>query len=118
MPTRTRTPEVVDADRLEVHQYAGTAAIVDLRDDDERHATGWIAGAVHVPTSVIEEQEGLAPGTTILVCSGGATAGRVARRLRDGGHDVGSLDGGMQAWIASGRPVVGLAHWHTTAPRP
>ncbi len=135
-PTRphavTGLPDtVISPGVLEVHQYAGTATIVDVRERDELTELGWIAGALHVPPAMFElwadpagplHRPALDPERpTVVYCDTGARSAVAAAHLRELGHlHVLRLEGGLDAWIHAGHPVAGLKPWHTgpTSPAP
>lgn len=108
---------------LEVHQYARTATIVDVREREELVETGWVAGALHVPPAIFElwaDPSGPLHRTppdprrpVVVYCDSGTRSMRAAARLRElGHHDVAHLDGGLEAWIRADLPVAGLKPWH------
>ena len=97
-------------------EIADGALIVDIREATERKNTGAIAGAVHVPRGLLEFKADSTLSThlpdfapdrrTILYCaSGGRSALAVATLKQLGYTDVAHLDGGIQAWLATGRPT-------------
>ena len=92
------------------------ALLVDIREEDEVLRTGAIPGAIHVPRGLLEFKADptaathLAPfdpaGRTILYCASGGRSALAASTLVDLGYaDVAHLDGGIAAWVASGRPT-------------
>ena len=84
-----------------------TAILLDVREDHE-----WVAGhapeAVHVPMSRLAERVGELPTdrTIVCVCHVGARSAAVAEALNRAGWTALNLDGGMEAWVAAGLPVV------------
>ena len=93
---------------------ASNALVVDLRGSDERRRDGIIPGSVHVPRSVLEwrcdPESGWANPhvvgrSLILVCGEGYSSSLAAATLLDLGVDAGDLDGGFEAWRASGSPI-------------
>ena len=80
--------------------------ILDVRTSEHRARQGWIHGAIHVRD--IAELE-LDPGKEVVVycdCPNDASAAIVARKLKDKGfRHVRPLAGGMDAWVAQGRPI-------------
>jgi thiosulfate/3-mercaptopyruvate sulfurtransferase len=63
---------------------------------------------------------GVGPGDTVVAYddSGGSTAARLWWLLRYFGHDVGKvLDGGIQGWVAGGRPLETMTPARAPAPR-
>ena len=80
--------------------------ILDVRTSEHRARQGWIHGAIHV-RDIAELQ--LDPGKEVVVycdCPNDASAAIVARKLKDKGfRHVRPLAGGMDAWVAQGRPI-------------
>ena len=80
--------------------------ILDVRTSENRAQQGWIHGAIHVlDISKLE----LDPQSEVIVycdCPNDASAAIVARKLKDKGfRHVRPLAGGMEAWLAQGRPI-------------
>jgi rhodanese-related sulfurtransferase len=105
------TPEQVAAE-LE----AGSVVLVDLREPEERAQSGAIPGALHAPRGMLEfyadpaspyHRAELDPARrTILYCASGGRSALAAEALMQLGYTrVAHLDGGLKAWIASGRPA-------------
>lgn len=105
------TPEQTAA---EVAQ--GDALLVDLREHSELTENGAITGSVHAPRGMLEfyadpasvyhRAEFEPARRTILYCASGGRSALAAQTLRELGYtDVAHLDGGLKAWIASGRPI-------------
>lgn len=93
----------------------GDAVDVDLREPAELSG-GMIAGAVHAPRGMLEfyadptspyhRPEFDPARRTILYCASGGRSALAARSLAELGYgDVGHLDGGFKAWVASGGPI-------------
>ncbi|MFC6082917.1 rhodanese-like domain-containing protein [Sphaerisporangium aureirubrum] len=83
--------------------------VVDVRTPAEFH-TAHIDGAVNLPLDQVNAHLGRivndARGRMLLICQTGNRAERARSALSDAGlADVAVLDGGMNAWIASGAPV-------------
>jgi rhodanese-related sulfurtransferase len=89
--------------------------LVDVREPSETEY-GSIPGAVRVPRGMLEfhadhgspyHVEGFEPGRrVILYCSAGSRSALAVRSLQEIGYrDVAHLDGGLNAWIAEGRPM-------------
>lgn len=89
--------------------------LVDVREPGETEY-GSIPGAVLVPRGMLEfhadhgspyHVEGFEPGRrVILYCSAGSRSALAVRSLQEIGYrDVAHLDGGLDAWIAEGRPM-------------
>jgi rhodanese-related sulfurtransferase len=94
----------------------GKVLVVDLREPGERAESGAIAGSVHAPRGMLEfyadptspyhKAEFDPAGRTIVYCASGGRSALAAQTLRALGYaDVAHLDGGIKAWIASGRPT-------------
>ena len=83
------------------------ALLLDVREPDEWEA-GHAPAAVHVPLAALAARAGELDRDrpVVAVCRSGARSERAAAFLRQQGHDAVNLDGGMQAWSASGLPVV------------
>lgn len=89
--------------------------LVDVREPDET-AYGGIPGAVLVPCGLLEfhadrghprHVDGFVADRRVVVyCSTGSRSALAARSLHELGYrDVAHLDGGLDAWIAEGRPM-------------
>ena len=82
------------------------AFLLDVREQDEWQA-GRAPEAHHVPMAKVPESIAEIPAADIVVvCRSGARSQRVAVFLRAQGLAAGNLAGGMQAWAASGLPIV------------
>ncbi len=81
--------------------------VLDVREQHEWDA-GHIDGAIHIPLGDLPLRVGeLDPSTrTLVVCHVGGRSARATSWLHAQGHDVVNLAGGMDAWEATGRPVV------------
>ncbi|GAA2580172.1 MULTISPECIES: rhodanese-like domain-containing protein [Streptomyces] len=85
--------------------------LLDVREDDEWQA-GHAAGALHIPLSDFVARYGelaeAAPqdGRVHVMCRVGGRSAQVTMYLVQQGVDAVNVDGGMQEWAASGRPVV------------
>ncbi len=80
--------------------------VLDVREDVEwRH--GHIEGASHIPLSDLPTRLTEVPeGQTLVVCKVGGRSAQAVAYLRQQGHEVVNLDGGMLDWEAAGRPMV------------
>ena len=105
------TPEQV-AEEIE----GGDAMLVDLREPEEREATGVIPGATSAPRGMLEfyadpslpyHKEGFERDRRIILhCASGGRSALAAKTLQEMGYtNVAHLDGGMKAWQGSGHPV-------------
>ena len=93
----------------ELGELIGKAAgptILDVRTAEHRAKKGWIHGAIHVRD--LNELE-LDPNKEVVVycdCPNEASAAVVAKKLIEKGfRHVRPLAGGMEAWVAQGRPI-------------
>ncbi|MFH8556122.1 rhodanese-like domain-containing protein [Streptomyces celluloflavus] len=84
--------------------------LLDVREDDEWEA-GHAEGALHIPMSEFTARYGelteAAPegGKVYVLCRVGGRSAQVAQYLIQQVIDAVNVDGGMQAWEATGRPV-------------
>ncbi|WP_226353695.1 rhodanese-like domain-containing protein [Pseudonocardia sp. ICBG601] len=84
------------------------ATILDVRENDE-----WTAGhapdAQHLPMSELTGRLDELPDADpiYVVCRSGGRSARVTAYLTQQGRSAVNVDGGMQAWQAQGRPLVG-----------
>lgn len=103
------TPDQVEA------ELAHGAVLVDVREDAER-AQGAIPHSLHVARGLLEFRADPASPAhlpeldpnrrVILHCASGGRSALSAMTLRQLGFtNVAHLDGGMQAWVAAGKPV-------------
>ncbi|MER7394399.1 rhodanese-like domain-containing protein [Streptomyces sp. NPDC000151] len=85
--------------------------LLDVREDDEWEA-GHAEGALHIPMSDFVARYGelteKAPesGKVYVLCRVGGRSAQVTQYLVQQGLDAVNVEGGMQAWEATGRPVV------------
>ncbi|HEY4346112.1 MAG TPA: rhodanese-like domain-containing protein [Gaiellaceae bacterium] len=95
------------------------AAILDIRAQDARERDGAIPGAYHVPRTVLEwriaapdwRNAELDDRSLIVVCDHGYSSIFAAASLVDLGRDAGDLEGGFEAWRATGLPVTAARAW-------
>ena len=89
--------------------------LLDVRENDE-WAAGRAEGALHIPMSefvsrmgeLTERTEAAGDGAPVyVICRVGGRSAQVAAYLLQQGVDAVNVDGGMQAWEAAGRPLVG-----------
>jgi len=106
------TPEQVRAEA----NSDNNVLIVDIRDSEERAASGTIPCAVHAsrgmlefyadPTSPYHRAEFDPNRRVILHCASGGRSALATETLQQLGYaDVAHLDGGFKAWAAAGYPV-------------
>ncbi|WP_063748952.1 rhodanese-like domain-containing protein [Streptomyces sp. NRRL B-24484] len=83
------------------------AALLDVREQDEWDA-GHVDGALHVPIGqVVARIDELPDGKLYVLCRVGGRSAQVVQYLVAQGRDAVNVDGGMFAWEAAGRPMVG-----------
>lgn len=84
------------------------AVLLDVREPHE-WAAGRAPGARHLPLGQLSGRANDLPADTpiVVVCRRGHRSARATAALTRLGFDAVNLDGGMLAWQASGRPVVG-----------
>lgn len=86
--------------------------LLDVRENDE-WAAGHAAGALHIPLSEFleryQEFTAAAPadGRVHVVCRVGGRSAQVTQYLVEQGVDAVNVEGGMLAWEAAGRELVG-----------
>ena len=92
------------------------ATLIDLREAEERSATGVIAGSVAAPRGMLEfyadptssyhRPEFDPARRIILTCAGGGRSALAAVTLQEMGYDnVAHLESGVNGWIAQGLPI-------------
>ncbi len=90
--------------------------LVDLREPQEREATGTIPGAISAPRGMLEfyadpslpyHKDELEPDKRIILhCASGGRSALGAATLQEMGYkNVAHLDGGIKAWQEAGKPV-------------
>ncbi|MGI5126678.1 rhodanese-like domain-containing protein [Pseudonocardia sp. CA-107938] len=91
-----------------VAELPDDAVLLDVRENDE-WAAGHAPDAQHLPMSELTARLGELPDADPLyvICRSGGRSARVVAYLGQQGHSVVNVDGGMQAWQAAGRPIVG-----------
>ncbi len=92
--------------------------VIDIRDRDDRERTGMIPGSVSIPLLVLEWRCDPTSGHShpavqsldqplVTVCNEGYTSSFAAASLRRLGFErAADLEGGVEGWGASGRPLV------------
>jgi rhodanese-related sulfurtransferase len=107
--------ENLTADQVE-REVRGGALLVDIREPEERHSSGAIAGNTHAargmlefhadPTSPYHRDEFDPDRRIILYCASGGRSALAADVMRQLGYArVAHLDGGIKAWTEAGKPV-------------
>jgi len=86
--------------------------LLDVREADE-FASGHLPGAVHISRGLLEFKLSGTPSLAardlkvVLYCKTGGRAALSAAVMKDMGYlDVVSIAGGIDAWAATGKPVV------------
>ena len=86
--------------------------LLDVREADE-FAAGHLPGAIHVSRGLLEFKLSGTPSLSardlkvVLYCKTGGRSALAALAMQDMGYlDVVSLAGGIDAWIAAGKPLV------------
>ena len=108
-------------DRLEPQQaereIRAGALLIDTRSEGDRRREGRVAGAVHIPRTVLEwradpasdardERIARLDARLILMCNDGYSSSLAAANLsRIGFGRVADLVGGYRAWVKAGLPV-------------
>ena len=108
-------------DNLSVDQVAeevenGDATLIDIREANELVDNGRIPGAVHAPRGMLEfyadptaayHRPEFDPNKRIILhCASGGRSALAADTLKQMGYtNVAHLDGGINAWKESGRPI-------------
>jgi rhodanese-related sulfurtransferase len=111
---KTRT-ENLTPDQVEWEMLAG-ALLVDIREPEERQASGAIAGDLHAPRGMLEfyadptspyhRPEFDPDARIILYCASSGRSALAADMLGQLGYTrVAHLDGGLKAWDAAGKPT-------------
>lgn len=96
---------------VQVTDLKDDAFLLDVREDDEWRA-GHARGALHIPLSDFVARYGelteAAPqdGRVHVICRSGGRSAQVTMYLVQQGIDAVNVDGGMQYWQQTGRPVV------------
>ncbi len=82
-------------------------SVLDVREDHEWEA-GHIEGALHIPLGDLADRRGeIDPAKRIVVvCHLGGRSARATAYLVHNGFDAVNLEGGMEAWEDTGRPIV------------
>jgi len=93
---------------ITAHAVDEDAYLLDVREYDE-WAAGRAAGAVHIPMSELPGRLDEVPTDrqVVVACRVGGRSAQVAAWLNVNGYDAVNLEGGMFAWQAAGRPIVG-----------
>jgi rhodanese-related sulfurtransferase len=86
------------------------AYLLDVREQDEWDA-GHVEGSQHIPIGELLGRLGEVPADreVVVVCRVGSRSAQVTAYLGQQGYDVVNLDGGLDAWVDAGRPLVAEA---------
>jgi hydroxyacylglutathione hydrolase len=98
----------VTAAALAAHLAARDVTLLDVRNGAEWR-DGHIASATHLPLGYLTERLAELPADRPIVvqCRSGARSAIAASVLRRFGREVWNLEGGLEAWRAASRPMVG-----------
>ncbi|MDQ3402236.1 MAG: rhodanese-like domain-containing protein [Actinomycetota bacterium] len=88
-------------------QLPPDATLLDVREQDEWDA-GHAPQALHIPMGELAGRLDDLPAENSLfvICRSGGRSARVTQYLNANGWEAVNVDGGMQTWEATGRPVV------------
>jgi rhodanese-related sulfurtransferase len=106
-PNRPELDPLPEVGPDEVPETFDPAAVLDVREPMEWVA-GHVEGSRHIPMSQLlaRAQEIPTDRQLLVVCRSGHRSAQVAMWLNSQGVDAVNLDGGLDAWAASGRPLV------------
>lgn len=90
--------------------------LIDLREEDEVRAEGWIAGSLRAPRGMLEfwadpssryHRVEFDPRRRLILysASGGRSALAAATLQEMGYRRIAHLEGGLRAWMEAGKPV-------------
>jgi rhodanese-related sulfurtransferase len=100
-----------DVPSITIHELPAGAVLLDVREDEE-WAAGHIEGAVHIPMNSVPQQVSYRPevfeaeAPLVVLCAMGGRSAHVTAWLMTHGIDAVNLEGGMNAWLSAGRPIV------------
>jgi rhodanese-related sulfurtransferase len=111
-----RAPSITADKAKELLDSGATAALVDVRSAEDfarnhvEAAQNWPFKQISALGSSDNIPERFQGRRLLLICDSGLLSGMAAGKLRQlGRRDVLNVDGGMQAWVASGDKPCGLA---------
>jgi rhodanese-related sulfurtransferase len=92
---------------IEELRHTPGALLVDVRSTGE-FAAGHVPGAMNIPMDEVEARLDDIPkeGPVVLVCQSGSRAGMVCELIQHERPNSRVLEGGTDAWMAAGLPVV------------
>lgn len=98
-------PEITADELATIIQEGGR--VIDVREPFE-FTEARVPGARTVPLATVPQHidDFRSDGTTYVICRSGARSMQACEFLAAQGIDVANVQGGMIAWIASGRDVV------------
>jgi rhodanese-related sulfurtransferase len=93
---------------VEIAGLPGDAYLLDVREHDEWTA-GHIDGAAHIPLGEIPARVAEVPDDrdVYVICRSGGRSAQATGFLLAQGRQASNVAGGMTAWDAAGRPMVG-----------
>jgi rhodanese-related sulfurtransferase len=108
--------ENLTVDDVAAELAAGDVTLIDIREPEERAATGSIPGALHAPRGMLEfyadptspyhRPEFETDRRIVLYCASGGRSALATDMLQQFGYtNPAHLDGGFKAWSAAGQPV-------------
>jgi rhodanese-related sulfurtransferase len=105
VPEETATDTQIVPDRAAELLGEG-AELIDVRRDYEWEA-GRIEGARHIEINALAAAAGSVPRDrpVIFYCRSGSRSSFAAAAFRGEGWDAYNLDGGIEAWVATGRDL-------------
>ena len=82
------------------------AWLLDVREDDE-WAAGHVPDAIHIPLGQLHARTAELPQDLeiYVICRSGVRSARVTLALLGAGWQAFNVGGGMQDWVAAGRPM-------------
>ncbi len=85
----------------------GSAQVIDVREQSEWDA-GHIGGLRHIPMGSLQaEAASIDPDRPVIFsCKSGGRSTMAAQAFRAAGFRAFSVDGGLERWVAEGRPIV------------
>ncbi|MEZ0094153.1 rhodanese-like domain-containing protein [Streptacidiphilus sp. EB129] len=93
---------------VDVASVPADGALLDVREQDEWEA-GHAEGALHIPMGQLMARIDELPEERLyVVCRVGGRSAQVVQYLVAQGREAFNVDGGMYAWEAAGRPLVGI----------
>lgn len=109
--------ENLSPDQVKEELSGGDVSLIDLRESEELNLDGKIAGSVNVPRGLLEfsadpsspkyKPEFNKDKRIILYCASGSRSALATATLKQMGYEnTAHLDGGMKAWVDSGKQVV------------